>query len=297
MTNAAGATVTLPQNVFGIPTVLSFEQGTTGQVKIVGGPGVTVTAPDGLLPISAGQGHVLYALLLASNSFMVLGGLRHPRLDAIVQLAVVSRALTTPPGSPVEGDRYIPAATATGAWVGQENNIAHWVDGTWEFYAPRKGWLSGIDDEGIIVRYDGAAWTSIYAPEVGTWTPTLIGQTSGSATLSTADGGYVRAGRRVDTFCHLVTSSTATLSGQLAISNLPFTASTLPGVAGRTGGIIPFWTGLTLPAGSIGLWSWLQDDDRLRLYRSILTSGNQSVTEAHISGAITLYCTHSYTTT
>jgi hypothetical protein len=294
MTNAAGALVTLPAGVFSVPALLSFEQGGAGAVKIVGDVGVTVAAPNGLLPISAGQGHILYALLLAPNSFVVFGGLVAPQLDATLQLAVVSRGLTAPPGSPVEGDRYIPAATATGAWAGQENKIAHWVDGAWAFYAPRKGWLSGIDDEDIAVRYNGAAWVSIYQPEVGTWTPTLIGLTAGSATLATANGGYVRSGNHIHTRCHLVTSSTASLSGQLAISNLPFPASTLPGVAGRTGGIIPFWVGLDL-TGSFGLVSWLQDTDNFRLYRSVATTGSQTVTHTHISGAVTLYCTHAYT--
>ena len=35
-------------------------------------------------------------------------------LDGLVQLAVISRVLTAPPGSPVDGDRYIVASSATG---------------------------------------------------------------------------------------------------------------------------------------------------------------------------------------
>lgn len=48
-------------------------------------------------------------------------------LDAIVQLAVLDLNLATPPASPTEGDRYIVAASATGAWM---------------FYAPKEGWLA-----------------------------------------------------------------------------------------------------------------------------------------------------------
>ena len=40
------------------------------------------------------------------------------RLDAVVQLAVIDTTLTVPPGSPAEGDRYIVADGATGAWAG-----------------------------------------------------------------------------------------------------------------------------------------------------------------------------------
>ncbi len=50
-------------------------------------------------------------------------------LDALVQPAVLSRVLTTPPGTPAEGDRYIVAASATGAWVGQDGKVAAWQDG------------------------------------------------------------------------------------------------------------------------------------------------------------------------
>ena len=50
-------------------------------------------------------------------------------LDTLVQLAVLDRDLTAPPGSPVEGDRYRVAAGATGAWVGQASKIAAWHAG------------------------------------------------------------------------------------------------------------------------------------------------------------------------
>ena len=41
-------------------------------------------------------------------------------LDALVQISVVSRGLATPPSSPVGGERYLVGATATDAWVGEE---------------------------------------------------------------------------------------------------------------------------------------------------------------------------------
>jgi hypothetical protein len=51
------------------------------------------------------------------------------QLDALVQISVLDRHLTAPPGGAAEGDRYIPAGPATGAWVGQENAIAVSRDG------------------------------------------------------------------------------------------------------------------------------------------------------------------------
>ncbi len=45
-------------------------------------------------------------------------------LDAIVQLSVLDRDLTAPPGSPAEGARYIVAASPTGAWSGHAGDVA-----------------------------------------------------------------------------------------------------------------------------------------------------------------------------
>jgi len=75
-----------------------------------------------------------------------------------VQLSVKDRDLTAPPGGEAEGDRYIPAAAATGAWAGQEGNIAHFVDGAYEFYTPKEGWRCWVDDEDVALVHDGANW-------------------------------------------------------------------------------------------------------------------------------------------
>lgn len=61
-------------------------------------------------------------------------------LDAIIQISVVDSGRTIPPAAS-EGDIYIPASGASGAWVGQEENLAVWQDGAWAFYIPSEGWL------------------------------------------------------------------------------------------------------------------------------------------------------------
>ena len=81
-------------------------------------------------------------------------------LDAVVQLSVKDRDLTAPPGGEAEGDRYIPAATATGAWASQEGNIAHFVGAAWAFYTPREGWRAWVDDENVALVHDGANWVA-----------------------------------------------------------------------------------------------------------------------------------------
>ena len=79
-------------------------------------------------------------------------------LDAIVQLSVLDKDLTTPPASPGDGDRYIVAVSATGAWAGHEGEIAAWQDNAWMFYAPQQGWLAWVADENKLYAFDGSSW-------------------------------------------------------------------------------------------------------------------------------------------
>ena len=60
-------------------------------------------------------------------------------LDALIQIAVESAALATPPASPAEGQSWIVAAAPTGAWAGQAGKLAAWQDGAWVFHTPRDG--------------------------------------------------------------------------------------------------------------------------------------------------------------
>jgi hypothetical protein len=79
-------------------------------------------------------------------------------LDALVQLMALDKDLSSPPGSPSDGDRYIVAASPTGAWSGQSGNVAAWQDGAWAFYAPREGWRAWVADEDKLFFWDGSDW-------------------------------------------------------------------------------------------------------------------------------------------
>ena len=79
-------------------------------------------------------------------------------LDGLVQLSVLDRDLTAPPGSPADGDRYIVATGATGDWAGWDLNVALWTDGAWLRLPPRTGWRAWVEDEGLLLIYDGAGW-------------------------------------------------------------------------------------------------------------------------------------------
>ena len=76
------------------------------------------------------------------------------RLDALVQLTVQSPTLATPPASPTEGQRWIVAASPTGAWVSRAGQIAAWQDGAWAFYAPLDGWTAVDVSTDILLMFN-----------------------------------------------------------------------------------------------------------------------------------------------
>jgi hypothetical protein len=86
-------------------------------------------------------------------------------LDALVQLAVLDRDLTSPPEDPAEGARWIVASGASGGWDGHDDEVAAWQDGGWSFYAPQTGWLCYVVDEGALVAWTGSAWAdAVFTP-------------------------------------------------------------------------------------------------------------------------------------
>lgn len=78
-------------------------------------------------------------------------------IDALIQAAVIGYQITTPPTTPDDGARYIVGDSATGAWVGQDQNMAQYVEegDFWQFYE------AGVQVH--IVLYNGA----IYAFDSG----------------------------------------------------------------------------------------------------------------------------------
>lgn len=85
------------------------------------------------------------------------------RLDALVQLSVVSRSVSAQPASPNDGELYLlPAGKSGAAWAAMANHaLAYYRDGAWEQIAPREGFLAWVKDEDAALAYDGAAWALI----------------------------------------------------------------------------------------------------------------------------------------
>jgi hypothetical protein len=81
-------------------------------------------------------------------------------LDQLVQPAVKSRTTSAPPGSPTEGDAYVVAPAATGAWSGKDGKFACWLNGGWSFRTPANGWLAYVIDTSELAICQSGAWAS-----------------------------------------------------------------------------------------------------------------------------------------
>jgi|FEC22Drversion2_1045045.scaffolds.fasta_scaffold00075_97 hypothetical protein len=79
-------------------------------------------------------------------------------LDTLVQLSVLDKDLTSPPASPAEGDGYIVAASASGAWTGWDGRIARYQDGLWRSFLPGEGWRAWVADEARNYVLSAGAW-------------------------------------------------------------------------------------------------------------------------------------------
>jgi len=82
-------------------------------------------------------------------------------IDASAQLSVINRTTAAPPVTPAEGDRYLIAAGATGAWAGRSGEIASFESAVWRFAAPREGWRLWVQDEDVFLIFNGALWRTI----------------------------------------------------------------------------------------------------------------------------------------
>jgi hypothetical protein len=84
-------------------------------------------------------------------------------LDGLVQLAVLSASLAAPPAAPNEGERWIVAAGASGAWAGKTDQVAAYYDGGWLFFVPKPGWLAYNLATLTLLAWNGTAWVNALA--------------------------------------------------------------------------------------------------------------------------------------
>lgn len=78
-------------------------------------------------------------------------------------LSVKDRDLAAAPASPANGDSYIIAAGASGAWAGKaQHTLAMYStqDAAWRYFTPRLGMLVYIEDEEKLSVFKAAGWSA-----------------------------------------------------------------------------------------------------------------------------------------
>lgn len=81
------------------------------------------------------------------------------RADAVAQMRLVARDVTTPPVA-IDGAAYGIGASATGDWLGHDGEVAIQANGGWVFVAPQTGWRGWDETTAETVVYDGVDWQS-----------------------------------------------------------------------------------------------------------------------------------------
>ena len=79
------------------------------------------------------------------------------RIDAALQISIVSRDETTPPLS-VPGDAYLVATGSVDGWAGRDGEIAFAVAAGWDFLQPKSGWRIWVASETVWISFDGTKW-------------------------------------------------------------------------------------------------------------------------------------------
>ena len=120
-------------------------------------------------------------------------------IDQLLAPSVIDRALTAPPGTPNEGDAYIPASVASGGWLGQEDKLAFYSNGAWVFKSIPVGMLVYDQSDDTVYAWDGAAMNAVGSGSGGGSASNLddlsdvsgaSGATLGQALLSNGAGGW-----------------------------------------------------------------------------------------------------------
>jgi hypothetical protein len=86
--------------------------------------------------------------------------------DALINLTVLSRVITSPPATPANGARYLLPANPTGAFAGQGGNIVVYQNAGWRYITPKIGWRTYIIDEQIIVAFNGTTWNALQSASI-----------------------------------------------------------------------------------------------------------------------------------
>jgi hypothetical protein len=168
--------------------------------------------------------------------------------DVLTNLLIKDRDLATPPGSPVNGDTYLIAASPTGVWTGQAGKIGFYYDG-WTFITAFEGLHGWVDDEEKPIIFSDGVWVDFRDGDSGTWTPTFRGSTvAGTQTYGTRTGQWIRVNKILHVWgtCQVTTLDPAT-AGDIQLTGIPLAALNTSGT--RQPLLINVRSNITLSAG------------------------------------------------
>lgn len=108
------------------------------------------------------------------------------RVDALLNTGAIDKDLAIPPASPAEGDVYIVAPNAQGAWTGHEGKVAYFEQ-IWRFIVPNDGLMLWVRDEKQFYFHNNGLW------EVGgNSMQSMVNTQTGTAyTLTAGDMGKI----------------------------------------------------------------------------------------------------------
>lgn len=118
----------------------------------------SATSRHGLPLLFSGQAHKEPTL---NEALMRVDALLHP---------VVEAELATPPGQPEDGESWLVASAATGAWQGRDGQIATYAGSSWHYLEPSEG-MRVFDKNVAVFRKFDAGWqqpAAISDPSGGT---------------------------------------------------------------------------------------------------------------------------------
>jgi hypothetical protein len=90
------------------------------------------------------------------------------KLDALTQISVISKELSSPPTDPISGDRYIVGSSPLNSWENYENYIALFINAIWLFYQPKNGFITYVEDLNKIFVYHNNNWNEIVTNNITT---------------------------------------------------------------------------------------------------------------------------------
>jgi hypothetical protein len=198
------------------------------------------------------------------------------RLDAILQLSVVSATTTAQPASPTDGAVYIVPPGKSGAnWAAFANwSLGYYRDGAWEQVTPREGWVAYVRDTDRLMIHTGSSWGDLTAGLHLSATDRLLGRVASGAGVveeiaCSAAGRALIGAADAQEQCALL--------GTWRVLAASAVASSITGSASKTA-----LATINIPAGAMGANGRL----RVTTHFAITASGNTKTLSFEFGGSV-----------